>query len=449
MADSEVSSRMREDWNARAREDAGYYVAFGRRDQEEAEFFATATEVINSLEWDLRRVPLPQRGNWRALEIGCGPGRLMRPMSRHFIEIEGVDVSDEMIALAREKLRDVPNAHPHATDGASLALFDDESFDYVYSYAVFQHIPSREVIFEYLRETHRVLRTGGLVRFQFNGLPRGAAPSETSLDTWAGARLTSNDLLEFTAAHDFQVLALEGVSTQYMWTTWRKQQRGWFDAQDRAARENAAREETEPEMPVRIRRITNANSSEPVAPCRGRFASISIWVEHLPPDAGLHHLQVTVGSSLGTVSYIGPPDSAGLQQVNVVLPELEATGLLPVEIHWLGRRISPPAPLRVIPPGPTVPRIVSVTDGVNLLAGKRIETRAVKMTLEEITRPHEIEALISGYPVAGLEFFCMDPRPQRFEVNFRLPEEVGPGMHKLELRVGRRKLMPVTLEVTA
>ena len=48
---------MREDWNSRAREDAGYYVAFGRRDQDDAGFFATATEVINSLEWELRRVP--------------------------------------------------------------------------------------------------------------------------------------------------------------------------------------------------------------------------------------------------------------------------------------------------------------------------------------------------------------------------------------------------------
>ena len=44
MSDAEVSSRMREDWNARAREDAGYYVAFGRRDSDDAEFFATATE---------------------------------------------------------------------------------------------------------------------------------------------------------------------------------------------------------------------------------------------------------------------------------------------------------------------------------------------------------------------------------------------------------------------
>jgi ubiquinone/menaquinone biosynthesis C-methylase UbiE len=442
MAGEDVSSRMREDWNARAREDAGYYVAFGRRNQEEAEFFATATEMINGLEWELRRVPLAQRGNWRALEIGCGPGRLMRPMSRHFVEIEGVDVSDEMIALAKEKLRDVPNAHAHVTDGASLALFDDDSFDFVYSFAVFQHIPSREVVFEYLRETHRVLRTGGLARFQFNGLPHTGAAS----DTWAGARFTSHELLEFAGAHDFQVLALEGASTQYMWTTWRKQPRGWFANLEQAAHGDPGADAA---PTVRIRRITNAHSSEPVAPCRGRFASISIWVEQLPAGAGLHDLRVTVGSSLATLTYIGPAGSGGLQQVNAVLPDLEATGLLPVEIHRLGRRISPPATLRVIPPGPTVPRIVSVTDGVNLVAGRRIETRAVKMTLVEIARPDEIQAWVGGHPVGDLEFFCTDPRPQQFEVNFRLPEEVSPGVHKLELRIGQRKLAPVTLEVTA
>ena len=39
----------------------------------------------------------------RALEIGCGPGRLMKPLSRNFGEIHGVDVSDEMVRLARER----------------------------------------------------------------------------------------------------------------------------------------------------------------------------------------------------------------------------------------------------------------------------------------------------------------------------------------------------------
>jgi ubiquinone/menaquinone biosynthesis C-methylase UbiE len=439
MTDLDISSRMREDWNARAREDARYYVAFGRRDQADDDFFATAAEVVNSLEWELRRVPAPQRTGWKALEIGCGPGRLMKPMIRHFAEVHGVDVSDEMIALARQKLAGIPNVFPHATDGASLSQFADESFEYVYSYAVFQHIPNRDIVYQYLNEMHRVMKPGGLARLQFNGLPSsGYGGAEIATDTWAGARFSSSELLEFTAMHNFQVLALEGVGTQYMWTTWRKREPGWF----------ATQQDIVPEETVRIRRITNAHSSEPVAPCLGRFASISIWVENLPPEAGLHHLRVTIGDSLGNVTYIGPADNTGLQQVTVILPELEATGLLPVELCWLGTRLAAPAVLRVIPPGPSVPRLATVTDGVNLVSDRRIETRSVKMTLEEIVRPYEIEATVGGFPAENLEYFCIDPRPQRFEVNFRLPGEVGPGRHELVVRLGRRKLAPVALEVT-
>jgi hypothetical protein len=366
-------------------------------------------------------------------------------MSRHFVEIHGVDVSDEMISLAREKLRDLPNAHPHVTDGASLAQFEEESFDFVYSYAVFQHIPSREVVFQYLREIRRVLKTGGLARLQFNGLPRGGE----SYDTWAGARFSSGDILEFTESQDFQVLALEGTSTQYLWTTWRKRPQGWHAGQYDRLLEAGSQEAGDAKTATRIRRITNASSTEPVAPCRGRFASISIWIENLPADAGLHDLRVVVGDSFGTLAYIGPPDSSRLQQMVVLLPELEATGLLQVEIRRLEQTLAPPATLRIIPPGPSVPHMRSIRDGINLVAENRIETRMVKMTLEEVASPHEIEAAVGGHPVVDLEFFCIDPRPQVFEVNFRLPEQIVAGRHPLQVRIGRRKLAPVMLEVVA
>lgn len=444
MDDSEVSRRvphdlksdMREDWNARARDDAAYYVAFGRHKQSDADFFATATEVINGIEAELRRVPLPQRSTWKALEIGCGPGRLMRPLSRHFAEIHGVDVSDEMIALARDRLRDTPNAYPHLNDGDSLREFADETFDFVYSYAVFQHLPTREVIIAYIREIQRVLKIGGLARLQFNGMPA----REDAFDTWSGARITSSEILEITQRHDIQVLAIEGAGTQYMWTTWRKQPQGWQAEQDRRQF---------PEGASRIRRVTNSHSSEPGAPSRGRYASIALWVENLPPEAGLHHLRVQVGDSLGTVTYIGPVTKDGLQQVSVILPELEATGLLPVELRWLDKPLAPLATLRVIPPGPSVPCIRAVTDGTNLVADKRIETRRVKMILEEVAYPHEIEASVGGVSVGDREFLCTDPKPQRFEVNFRLPDEIGPGRHELQVSIGRRKLAPVMIEVTS
>jgi SAM-dependent methyltransferase len=402
--------------------DTSYYVAYGRRGQSDAEFLAAATGVVNELEAELGRLKAEERGNWRALEIGCGSGRLMRPMSRHFLEIHGVDVAGDAIRQARENLQDVPHAHPREIQGTSLEDFGDQSFDFVYSFALFPYIPSRELVLAFLREIHRVLRPGGLARLQFNG-----AAGQSS------AGFSSHELLEFAESHDFQVLALDGVSTHSMWTTWRKQPAGWSAGLEQQI---AALGDT---LPVKIHKITNAYSFEPVAPCRGRFAVISIRAENLPAGAGLNHLRVTIGNSQGTLTSIGALDRSGWQRIRVDLPELEATGLLPVQLFWLDRPLSEPATLRVIPPGPSIPRIVA--------APRRIENRRVALTLEEITRPFDIEVWMGGHPVEDVEKICTDPRPQRYQVNFRLPEEVGPGLHHIHLNIGRRKLPPVPVEV--
>jgi SAM-dependent methyltransferase len=407
--------------------DAPYPAASARRGKSDAEFLATATRVVNSLESEIQRAKPEERRSWRALEIGCGSGRLMRPLGRHFLEIHGVDISEDLIAQARERLRDLPTAFLHPSRGAGLADLADGSFDFVYSCDFFPRLPSRELVLDFLRETHRILRPGGLARIECCGAAQSAS------DQWTSVGFTSQDLLDFAQAHDFQVLALDGVSTQSMWTTWRKHASGWLRALP------AKIEAWGDARPVAIRRITNASSFEPVAPCRGRFASISLRVENLPPDAGLHHLRVTIGNSLGTVTCVGPVDRNGWQQIRVDLPELEATGLLPVQVLWLDRPLSEPATLRVIPPGPPVPRVIS--------APKRVENRIVSVTLEEIARPHEIEVSIGGRPMEDLEKICTDPRPQRYEVKFRLPDDIGPGLHHVNVRIGRRKLAAMPIEV--
>jgi hypothetical protein len=152
-------------------------------------------------------------------------------------------------------------------------------------------------------------------------------------------------------------------------------------------------------------------------------------------------LRATIGSSLGTITSIGAPDREGWQRIRVELPELEATGLLPVQLLWLNRPISAPATLRVIPPGPSIPRVAT--------APRRVENRIVRLTLEEIARPWEIEIWVEGQPVEDLEKTCSDPRPQRYQVNFRLPDRVGPGLHHLKINIGRRKLPAVPIEVVA
>src|SRR6202044_3323176 len=100
---------------------------FGRRSQQEQEFLDSAAEVTGALEPEFSRLPPASLEHRSALEIGCGPGRLMRAISRHFGEIHGVDISDEMIALAKEQLKDISHAHAHVTPDSSLSMFADGS----------------------------------------------------------------------------------------------------------------------------------------------------------------------------------------------------------------------------------------------------------------------------------------------------------------------------------
>jgi ubiquinone/menaquinone biosynthesis C-methylase UbiE len=417
---------MREDWDRRAREDAHYYVAFGRRQQEEEEFQHTAAEVVRNLEREMRRFSsLPAAP--RALEIGCGPGRLMLPLSARCSEIHGVDVSEQMIRFAEKRLAFVPNAHVWVNSGDDLAAFPSESFDFVYSYAVFQHIPSLEVVLSYLRESRRVLKPGGFMRCQLNGLP----PSPGIYDTWHGVRISAATLREFALANDFQLLALEGANTQYLWTTLAKRPQGW----------HAGLRERRPPWPCAvIRRITSAFSAEPLAPNEGRYACVSLWVEDLPAECDLLHMNLDLDGLPARPLYIGPPERDGLSQVNAELPAGLETGLRPVRMSWLGQQLTPPATLRVVPPGPRVPRVVAVSDAVDLLAGCAIRSGIVKLVLEEVVQVDEVIVLLDDQRMIRTETFCVDPLPMRHEMNVHLPETLPPGTHRLEVLLDRRRL---------
>ena len=413
---------MREEWNNRAREDAHYFVAFGRRDQDDDEFFATGADVVRELEAELKRLPagIPPDSR-RALEIGCGPGRLMRPMSRYFGEIHGVNVSDEMISKATLKLRGIPHAHVHHASGSDLAMFGAGAFDFVYSYAVFQHIPSAEVVFSYLRETVRVLKPGGVARLHINGLPK----TSTSYTTWEGVRIGADQVRAFTREQGVRLLALTGVDTQYMWTTWQKP------------------------PACRIRAVSNAFSSEQAVPSGGRMACAALSMENLPAECDINSLEVFVDGAPGTVSFIGPRVGNGLSQVNVFLPRRVRTGLLPVRVEWHGGRLCPDSYMRVIPPGPSVPRLTALSDAVNLLSPQRIESRLMKATIEEVDAISSFRAEVDGMSVCNIETFRTDPLAERWEVNFQVPETTGPGGHVLDVWLGARLLTRTGIEVVS
>lgn len=210
-----VREQMRDDWDDRARSGAMYMIATGSGAGTPEEFFASGEEnVREQILTDMENVCRGMEpAEMRIVEIGCGAGRLTSALATIFGEVHAVDVSPEMIRLARENLADRSNVHLYVNNGAELSALPDAAFHFVFSYIVFQHIPDRAVIESYVREAHRVLVPGGLFKFQVEG-----GPSEgRAKDTWHGVSFTDAELRDMAARCGFEARYLEGAGTQYFW----------------------------------------------------------------------------------------------------------------------------------------------------------------------------------------------------------------------------------------
>ena len=160
--------RHRQDWDRLAETDALWAVLTepgtkgGRWNVDE--FFATGEAEIAQVLGVAERLGRPA-GRERALDFGCGVGRLTRALAARFDSVVGVDVSTAMI----EQAQDHNGAHAGCefrlnTDG-DLRQFESGTFDFVYSNIVLQHLRSVPEITSYLDELLRVTRPDGLTVF--------------------------------------------------------------------------------------------------------------------------------------------------------------------------------------------------------------------------------------------------------------------------------------------
>jgi ubiquinone/menaquinone biosynthesis C-methylase UbiE len=100
----------------------------------------------------------------KVLEIGCGVARIGRELAPYCGEWHGVDISENMIAYAKERTAGMPNVFLQALPDNSLSVFPDNTFDCVYSSIVFMHLDKPDM-FTYMREAVRVLKPGGRAYF--------------------------------------------------------------------------------------------------------------------------------------------------------------------------------------------------------------------------------------------------------------------------------------------
>lgn len=98
------------------------------------------------------------------LEIGCGVARIGRELAPHVREWHGVDISRKMLEYAKERTGHLSNAYLHELNEISLPMFAEEIFDFVYCTIVFMHL-DKEDMYQYLKESFRVLKPGALAYF--------------------------------------------------------------------------------------------------------------------------------------------------------------------------------------------------------------------------------------------------------------------------------------------
>ena len=250
MPDSPTSSKdwlqaIRSDWDARAKENPRAYINWPEFVDDDEAFFASGLQDYEKyVPTFLKKMQFEPRGK-AALEIGCGIGRIARWMSRDFGKYIGVDVSPEMVKKAASY--GLGNAEFHAVSGADLAGVASESVDFVFSFAVFQHVPDKSAIFNYFAETARVLKHGGIFRLHMKGLwsaslgrfaleagytqKGGAANTRRStfpflrvrrLDTWQGHSIRPGEAVAKCESLGLEVLDVEAPWTTMMWVGGRK-----------------------------------------------------------------------------------------------------------------------------------------------------------------------------------------------------------------------------------
>jgi SAM-dependent methyltransferase len=128
------------------------------------EFFQSGRDEIANTMRRAQTLGLPVRRE-AALDFGCGVGRLTQALCSWFEHCRGVDIAPSMIELARGY-----NTHGGACEyflnaHNDLRIFPDDSFDFVYSNIVLQHMEPQYST-SYITEFVRVLRPGGLAVFQ-------------------------------------------------------------------------------------------------------------------------------------------------------------------------------------------------------------------------------------------------------------------------------------------
>jgi SAM-dependent methyltransferase len=180
-------AQLQKNWETLAQQDPMWAIisdpTMKGRKWDPAAFFRSGEAAINHLFLEIAQFNFPLRRE-TALDFGCGLGRLTQAIGKRFAKTYGIDISPTMVAEAAGYNRCGSACEYLVNDSNDLRGFDDNTFDFVFSFLVLQHVrPEASRI--YMTEFVRVLRPGGLLYFQLPSVRRATqaashGPAETA-----------------------------------------------------------------------------------------------------------------------------------------------------------------------------------------------------------------------------------------------------------------------------
>lgn len=437
---------MKHDWDDRARQDAKWFINTLRLYQSEEEFDQTgAFEVQRLVMVDLALLAGGRDpGTLRVLEIGCGAGRMTKHLAAVFGEVIGVDVSGEMIRQARERLATVANVQFYETTGVDFPMLADESFDLILSAYVFQHVPSASVIRTNLNDAWRVLKPGGVFRFQTNAITAFDF-EELEKDTWTGADFPEAELRRFAVQKDAQLISIVGAETQYCWTTLRKR--------TRPAPQSLATD-------LKIIAFGRADDfSIKTVPASGERAHLGLIVSGLKlQDADANNVFVEINGRRVLPQYVGQAGQAGfddpamkLAQINQQLPAGLPAGKAEVRVVTATGETAEPISVDFYEPQPVIPKIVNLRnerdeEAVTLTPGRDSEIRLFVEGLDLTADPGNTRIKI-GQSILKPFLIEYVPANAAYLVMAALPTGIERGEQELKLYFGNLESPAWVIEV--
>jgi SAM-dependent methyltransferase len=229
---SSMHGDMKRFWDARARE-APFFFIDNRLTYRDPDLDLFWSEGQRDLDHLLQIVGAHIAPTDHVLEIGCGVGRLTRVLAGRAYHVIALDVSSQMLDLARSHNSALTNVEWMIGDGYGLCGVADQSIDSCISHVVFQHIPDPTVTLGYVREIGRVLRSGGWAAFQISNDPgihhsrsprdrtshalralARRAPRGQNDPRWRGSMVNVGDLHRAASDGGMTVEAVVGEGTQ-------------------------------------------------------------------------------------------------------------------------------------------------------------------------------------------------------------------------------------------